>query len=314
MLPAPAAGMPFVPVEFAGLTVTPYVNQAGRLAYSLKASGVRAPGRSGRRRRAGDGGMSGGLHLHHAQRCTPASRYGSACPSTSMSARCIEFYGAEPGGRPFLSVSHGDVSVHIGPRTDAEVTAEDARIARKLADQAASYAAEVERLQRHGQPGRLRDRCGVIHRAGRQERAFLPPPVSPPGLQTAGEVSIVMRNVTGEQLAQVDNPDPFASPVWRSPVYRTPEGIIWLVQLIRLVVRVVWFLLRHPLLDLAAGLVALAWLLAGWPGPVVLAAVVVAALVSAAAGLAALVRPAGVRPGPQPVAVVVLPAALARRA
>jgi hypothetical protein len=37
--------MPFVPVEFAGLTVTPYVNQAGRLGYSLKATGVRPPGR-----------------------------------------------------------------------------------------------------------------------------------------------------------------------------------------------------------------------------------------------------------------------------
>jgi len=43
-LPTPPAEMPFVPAEFAGLTVTPYVNQAGRLAYSLKAagSGVRA--------------------------------------------------------------------------------------------------------------------------------------------------------------------------------------------------------------------------------------------------------------------------------
>ncbi len=41
VLPAPAAGLPFVPVEFAGLTVTPYVSQAGRLAYSLKATGVR---------------------------------------------------------------------------------------------------------------------------------------------------------------------------------------------------------------------------------------------------------------------------------
>ncbi|MGH3404551.1 MAG: FtsK/SpoIIIE domain-containing protein [Streptosporangiaceae bacterium] len=88
-----------------------------------------------------------------------------------------------------------------------------------------------------------------------------------------------MRNVTGEQLAQVDNPDPFASPVWRSPVYRTPEGIIYLVQLIRLLARVAWFVLRHPLLDLAAGLLVAAWLLAGWPGPVVLVAVVMAALV-----------------------------------
>ena len=34
-------------VEFTGLTVTPYVNQAGRLAYSVKATGVRAPGAPG---------------------------------------------------------------------------------------------------------------------------------------------------------------------------------------------------------------------------------------------------------------------------
>jgi hypothetical protein len=49
VLPAPpASGLPFVPVEFAGLTATPYVSQAGRLAYSLKATGVRVPGRPGR--------------------------------------------------------------------------------------------------------------------------------------------------------------------------------------------------------------------------------------------------------------------------
>ena len=42
VLPAPTAGTPFVPVELAGLMVTPYVSQAGRLAYSLKATGVRA--------------------------------------------------------------------------------------------------------------------------------------------------------------------------------------------------------------------------------------------------------------------------------
>jgi hypothetical protein len=34
---------PFVPVEFAGLTITPYAHQAGRLAYSFKATGARAP-------------------------------------------------------------------------------------------------------------------------------------------------------------------------------------------------------------------------------------------------------------------------------
>jgi hypothetical protein len=42
-LPASPAGSPFTPVEFTGLTVTPYVNQNGKLGYSLNATGVRAP-------------------------------------------------------------------------------------------------------------------------------------------------------------------------------------------------------------------------------------------------------------------------------
>jgi hypothetical protein len=46
--PPPASGMPFVQVEFTGTTVTPYVSQAGRLAYSVKAAGVRVPGRTAR--------------------------------------------------------------------------------------------------------------------------------------------------------------------------------------------------------------------------------------------------------------------------
>ena len=57
VLPSPAAGSPFTAVEFDGLTVTPYVDASrckggkdkdkcgARLAYSLKATGVRAPSR-----------------------------------------------------------------------------------------------------------------------------------------------------------------------------------------------------------------------------------------------------------------------------
>jgi hypothetical protein len=45
VMPPAAAGSPFAAVEFTGLTVTPYVNQAGRLAYSFKATGVRGPSR-----------------------------------------------------------------------------------------------------------------------------------------------------------------------------------------------------------------------------------------------------------------------------
>lgn len=85
---------------------------------------------------------------------------------------------------------------------------------------------------------------------------------------------------SGEQFAQVDNPDPFAPPVWRSPVYRTPEPVIWLVQLARLLCRVAWFFIVHPLIDAAAGLVLFTWVQLGWPGLVALAAVVIAALVT----------------------------------
>jgi hypothetical protein len=57
VLPSPAPGSPFTAVEFEGLTATPYVDAsrckggkdkdkcAARLAYSLKATGVRAPSR-----------------------------------------------------------------------------------------------------------------------------------------------------------------------------------------------------------------------------------------------------------------------------
>jgi hypothetical protein len=56
VLPDAPAGSPFVPVEFEGLQATPYVDASrcraketgkcgARMAYSLKATGVRAPSR-----------------------------------------------------------------------------------------------------------------------------------------------------------------------------------------------------------------------------------------------------------------------------
>jgi S-DNA-T family DNA segregation ATPase FtsK/SpoIIIE len=90
---------------------------------------------------------------------------------------------------------------------------------------------------------------------------------------------MLVRTPTGEQLAQVDNPDPFTPPVWRSPVHRTPEPIIWLVQLARLITRVIWFALRHPLMDVAAALVVFVWWRAGWVGVVNLAATALTVLV-----------------------------------
>ncbi len=80
------------------------------------------------------------------------------------------------------------------------------------------------------------------------------------------------RQVAGQPLAQVDNPDPFAVPVWRSPVYQTPHFVIWPVQLVRLIWRLIWFVIRHPLLGAACASLIFTWLKLGWPGLVALAA------------------------------------------
>lgn len=51
-LPDEVAGLPFRPVEFEGMSVVPYVDDNGRrprVAYSLRASGVKAPGVGGRK-------------------------------------------------------------------------------------------------------------------------------------------------------------------------------------------------------------------------------------------------------------------------
>ena len=154
-------------------------------------------------------------------------------------------------------------------------------IARRLADQAAEYAAEIERLAAQQQADDAGTPRRDQHWVGRQELAFLPPPVSPlTGLARKRGDQRMRDHVPGEQYAQVDNADPFTAPVWRSPVHRTPEWVIWLVQLVRLLIRVIWFLIRHPLLDAAAGIVVTTWAKAGWPGVVVLANVTVAALVT----------------------------------
>jgi DNA segregation ATPase FtsK/SpoIIIE, S-DNA-T family len=86
------------------------------------------------------------------------------------------------------------------------------------------------------------------------------------------------RPVAG-QLAQVDNPDPFARPVWRSPVYETPWAVIWIVQLIRLLWRLTWFVLTHPILDAVAAVLVYDWLWLGWPGLIALVLLVTSALV-----------------------------------
>jgi S-DNA-T family DNA segregation ATPase FtsK/SpoIIIE len=72
--------------------------------------------------------------------------------------------------------------------------------------------------------------------------------------------------VTGDRVAQLRNPDPFAVPAWRSPVYRTPFTIVAAVQAARLLARLIRFLARHPLVVLLVIVGVLLWRMIGWPG------------------------------------------------
>jgi S-DNA-T family DNA segregation ATPase FtsK/SpoIIIE len=87
------------------------------------------------------------------------------------------------------------------------------------------------------------------------------------------------RVVTGDDIAQVRNPDPFAAPAWRSPIYRTPLVIVAIVHFMRMIVWLVRFLFRHPVLVLAVIVGVLMWRVTGWLGLVVLAVSAAAVLV-----------------------------------
>src|ERR1039457_2388000 len=95
-----------------------------------------------------------------------------------------------------------------------------------------------------------------------------------------GGGAVKMSTFSGDQIAQVNNPDPFAPPVWRSPVYHTPGWIITIVQAWRLLEAIVGFLLRHPLLDVAAAVIVVRGLNLAWPGLILVAAVVLVTLVA----------------------------------
>jgi len=86
--------------------------------------------------------------------------------------------------------------------------------------------------------------------------------------------------ITGEQVAQIYNRDPFALPIWRAPVYQTPAIFTIAVQLYRLISWLARLIVRHPL---AAGILALStltWVDLGWVVLVALAAAVITMLVA----------------------------------
>ena len=72
--------------------------------------------------------------------------------------------------------------------------------------------------------------------------------------------------ITGEQVAQLYNRDPFALPIWRAPVYQTPAIFTIAVQLYRLISWLVRLIARHPLAAAILAVLVLAWLNTGWLG------------------------------------------------
>ena len=159
VLPAPHPGMPFVPVEFARLTITPYVNQAGRLAYSLKAPRRprRSPGGRSGKRRKGDGGMSGGYTYTTiaARRERADPDHGVVLPRRGRLDRRARRWHRQPAPDHRAWRRARSASARAAKRSPPRTR----HIARRLADQAAEYAAEIERLAAQQQaetPGRPR--------------------------------------------------------------------------------------------------------------------------------------------------------------
>src|SRR5689334_18521709 len=110
-------------------------------------------------------------------------------------------------------------------------------------------------------PGRRRDGTsdgGGAAEAGTSGRPWVLSRMHERGDQT------MRRVVTGEELAQIFNPDPFAMPRWRAPVYRTPLGIILLVKFARLLGWIVRLIARHPLAASVLALAAVTWVKLGW--------------------------------------------------
>ena len=85
--------------------------------------------------------------------------------------------------------------------------------------------------------------------------------------------------------------DPFESPKWAPPIWHMPEGLVLIVNLVRGLIRLVFFAVRHPMLVATALVLGIALYAVGWAPLVVMAVLVLLAL----SGWAATDRPSFVR-------------------
>ena len=154
---------------------------------------------------------------------------------------------------PILTIQDGPADITITNPGRGEVTEEDVRFGRLLAEAVNRYAAELEKhaAKIHARrPALVSRRAGGVMAssdgggaagAGTSGRPWVLSRMHERGDQT------MRRVVTGEELAQLYNPDPFAMPRWRAPVYRTPLGIILAVKFVKLLAWIVRLIARHPL-------------------------------------------------------------------
>lgn len=88
-----------------------------------------------------------------------------------------------------------------------------------------------------------------------------------------------LRRIAGEESPEWAARDPFAAPVWRPPVWRLPEGVVLVGQLVKALVRLVRFAVRHPIfVAVVTGVAAAGWRF-GWLVVAITAGVVAAGLV-----------------------------------
>ena len=99
--------------------------------------------------------------------------------------------------------------------------------------------------------------------------------------------------ITGDQVAQIYNPDPLAFPIWRAPVYRTPGWIIAIAQLCRFVCWLVRLVVRHPVVSLVLAVLGFTWSETGWLGVTLLVDLGGAGAGVLAGAVAGVVRPPG---------------------
>ena len=143
---------------------------------------------------------------------------------------------------------------------------------RQLADAVTRYAAELDTIAARNRPaasepgpGRAGSVMARRSRRGGWSWYLRPPLCLSRDWQGRGDQRM-RRVVTGEQVAQIYNPDPFARPVFRAPVYRTPAGIILIAWLVRLIARLLRLVFRHPVAAAAVAVLAFMWVSIGWIG------------------------------------------------